>query len=217
MSRYTDPDFASSALITIDTQIDTLDGQPLEIPGTSEILPNMKLLLELYRKKHKPIIHMVRIYKADGSNVDLCRKEAVEEGTKILIEDNEGTQLAEVLFPNKAVKLDNNALLTGYIQNVSPNEVIIYKPRWGAFYKTPLEGHLKQCGVNTIIFTGCNYPNCPRTSIYEASERDFRIVLVENAVSGLYKKAIEEMKNIGVSVLTVSKILQEINAVRVPS
>ena len=39
MDIYTSPDFTSAALITIDTQCDTLDGQPLEIPGTSAALP----------------------------------------------------------------------------------------------------------------------------------------------------------------------------------
>jgi hypothetical protein len=33
------PRFDHSALITIYTQIDTLDGQPLEIPGTTAALP----------------------------------------------------------------------------------------------------------------------------------------------------------------------------------
>jgi hypothetical protein len=31
--------------VTIDTQRDTLDGQPLEIPGTSAALPNMRRVL----------------------------------------------------------------------------------------------------------------------------------------------------------------------------
>jgi hypothetical protein len=35
------PHFASAALITIDTQVDTLDSQPLEIPGTSLMLPHL--------------------------------------------------------------------------------------------------------------------------------------------------------------------------------
>ena len=35
MDKYTAPDLTSSALITIDTQCDTLDGQPFEIQGTS--------------------------------------------------------------------------------------------------------------------------------------------------------------------------------------
>ena len=34
------------------------------------------------------------------------------------------------------------------------------------------------------MFCGCNFPNCPRTSIYEASERDFRVVLARDAISG---------------------------------
>ena len=45
---------------------------------------------------------------------------------------------------------------------------------------------------------GCNFPNCPRTSIYEASERDLRIMLVSDAISGLYDQGRSELENIGV-------------------
>ena len=45
MSRYTEPEWSNSALITIDTQCDTLDGQPFAIPGTSAILPRMRAVL----------------------------------------------------------------------------------------------------------------------------------------------------------------------------
>jgi len=41
-NTYTTPELSHSALITIDTQQDTLDGQPLKIPGTSQALPNMR-------------------------------------------------------------------------------------------------------------------------------------------------------------------------------
>ncbi len=51
MNKYTKPNFESSAVITIDTQCDTLDGQPLEIPGTSVALPNIKKILDAYRQK----------------------------------------------------------------------------------------------------------------------------------------------------------------------
>ncbi len=49
VSRYTSPDFSSTALITIDMQQDTLDGQPLEVPGTSAILPTLKQILQSFR------------------------------------------------------------------------------------------------------------------------------------------------------------------------
>src|SRR6266566_7848147 len=77
--------FSSVALITIDMQQDTLDGHPFEIPGTSAILPPLKRLLHYFREAGKPIIHMVRIYQPDGSNVDLCRRELVEQGAQLVL------------------------------------------------------------------------------------------------------------------------------------
>jgi len=211
MDKYTRPDFSSVALITIDTQRDTLDGQPLEIPGTSDVLPLMQKLLNGFRRNGRPIIHIVRIYKRDGSNVDLCRRRAVEQGAGMLVAGSPGGEPAPELLPDEEIRLDHEKLLAGGIQNISENEVIIYKPRWGAFYNTPLDAHLESLGVSTLIFTGCNFPNCPRTSIYEAGERDYRIILVKDAVSGLYPKGLEEMKNIGVRVMNTPEVLQAIN------
>lgn len=211
MKKYTEPNFKLSAVITIDTQCDTLDGQPLEIPGTSAALPNIKMILDAYRQKGMPIVHIVRIYKKDGSNVDLCRKEAVENGAEILLEGSSGCELPSELVKNN-VNLDSDLLLSSKMQEISNHEVIIYKPRWGAFYKTPLESHLKALGVDTLIFVGCNFPNCPRTSIYEASERDFKVVLVEDAISGLYPKGKEEMLNIGVQVADAETVKKAVIA-----
>jgi len=210
VKKYTEPNFQSSAIITIDTQCDTLEGRPLEIPGTSAALPNMRRLLDAYRQKKMPIVHIVRIYKADGSNVDLCRKKAVENGTKILLEGSPGCELAFELFQNN-VNLDYGLLLSGRVQAIDDYEAVIYKPRWGAFYKTPLESHLRKLGVDTLVFLGCNFPNCPRTSIYEASERDFKTVLVEDAVSGLYQKGKEELLNIGVQVTNTKTVKSSIS------
>ena len=98
-------------------------------------------------------------------------------------------------------------LLSGGLQQIGTAEHVIYKPRWGAFYRTSLERHLRESGIDTVVFAGCNFPNCPRTSIYEASERDFRIVLVSDAVSGLYDRGIDECSAIGVDVRDLSATL----------
>ncbi|MFC1488351.1 cysteine hydrolase family protein [Thermodesulfobacteriota bacterium] len=210
MDTYTRPDFSSVALITIDTQRDTLDGQSFEVPGTSAVLPKVQNLLSLFRQHRKPIIHIVRIYKRDGSNVDLCRRQAVMQGAEILIEDTPGCELPPELLSDPKDTLDYRKLLDGRIQKVSENEVIIYKPRWGAFFQTPLDEHLKSLKVSTLIFTGCNFPNCPRTSIYEASERDYRTILIEDALSGLYLQGRKEMENIGVCIMNASELLNAI-------
>lgn len=210
IANYTAPEWTSSALITIDTQCDTLEGQPLEIPGTTAILPRMKSLLASFRSAGRPIIHIVRIYQADGSNVDLCRKELVMKGARLVLAGTPGCQLASDILPRKGILLNEDLLLSHGIQKIGANEVVLYKPRWGAFYKTPLEQYLREQNISTLIFCGCNFPNCPRTSIYEASERDFRVVLVDDAVSGLYDQGRHEMKNIGVELLSTSQVINAV-------
>jgi nicotinamidase-related amidase len=167
-------------------------------------------LLHAFRGAERPIIHIVRIYSADGANVDLCRRELVEQGAPIVLSDTPGCQLAPDLLPSPDMELDSELLLPGGIQALGPREVVIYKPRWGAFYNTALERHLRTEGVSTLVFSGCNFPNCPRTSIYEASERDFRIVLVDDAVSGLYDQGRWEMENIGVELLSTKQVIKAV-------
>jgi nicotinamidase-related amidase len=208
--RYTGPEFGASALITIDTQRDFLDGEPFEIAGTSAVLPRMAALLGAFRQASRPIVHVVRLYEPDGSNVDLCRRRVVEQGAPLVLPGSEGSQLADELLPVAGVELDAPALLEGEIQELAEDEVAIYKPRWGAFYNTPLERYLRDRGVSTLLFCGCNFPNCPRTSIYEASERDFRVVLVRDAVSGLYERGEQELANIGVSVVDGSEVVSSL-------
>jgi nicotinamidase-related amidase len=62
------------------------------------------------------------------------------------------------------------------------------------------------------VFCGCNFPNCPRTSIYEASERDFRTVIVEDAISGLYERGHQELINIGVAALTTAAVISAVES-----
>jgi nicotinamidase-related amidase len=206
LTDYTRPDFRSIGLITIDMQNDFLRSQPFQIPGTSEILPQMRELVEAFRGARLPVIHVVRLYKPDGSNADLCRRSAIERGASIVRPGTSGAQLAPPLHPSADVKLDEDLLLSGAIQPLGPMEWAIYKPRWGAFFGTSLGQHLMSLGVTSLAFAGCNFPNCPRASIYEASERDFRIILVEDAISGLYDRGRDEMKSIGVTLMTTNQV-----------
>jgi nicotinamidase-related amidase len=209
--KYTEPQLLKSALLTIDTQCDfALPGSVAHIPGSSDIIPNMKSLLAAYRQYDLPIIHIVRLYMADGSNVDLCRKGMFEDSMRIIVPDTAGAELVADLKPNPDVELNADLLLKGGIQNWGKKEFVIYKPRWGAFYKTPLNKHLSNLGVNTLVICGCNFPNCPRTTIYEASERDYKVVLIEDAVSGIYEKGKEELRHIGVRIWSTNRVLDKI-------
>jgi nicotinamidase-related amidase len=203
---YTTPDFAASALVTIDVQRDVLDGAPLEVAGTSAALENINRLASAFRPAGRPIVHVVRLYERDGSNVDLCRRDAVQRGLRVLAPGAPGSQLATEILTDADLTLDAQTLLAGGIQRLGPSEVAIYKPRWGAFYATPLEDHLRELGVSTLVFCGCNFPNCPRASIYEASERDFRIVVACDALSGLYERGENELANIGAQPMSTGDV-----------
>jgi nicotinamidase-related amidase len=210
---YTAPDFASSALITIDTQRDVLDGGPFEVPGTSAVLSRLRVLLDAFRAAARPIVHVVRLYQPDGANVDLCRRGAIQGGARVLAPGDPGSQLAAELLPEPDLALDADLLLGGRVQVLGPGEVAIYKPRWGAFYHTPLEDHLRDLEISTLGFCGCNFPNCPRTSIYEASERDFRIVVARDAISGLGERDGRELANIGVRLMSAVELGEALAAV----
>jgi nicotinamidase-related amidase len=211
MNDYISPQWSRSALLSIDVQRDfSLPDGALFIPGTPEAISAMERLTKVYRSADLPIVHIVRLYVQDGSNVDLCRRGQIQGGFKMIQPDSDGSQIAQPLLPDKAIRLDAPLLLASGIQSIADNEWVMYKPRWGAFFKTPLEEHLRSLGVTTIVLCGCNFPNCPRTTVYEASERDFRIVFVQDAVSGVYEKGLEELGSIGVTIFTTEECVRAV-------
>jgi nicotinamidase-related amidase len=205
---YLTPDKDRVALVIVDTQRDfVLPGAPATIPGTMVALPRMQQLVQSFRARGKPIIHVVRLYLPDGSNVDLCRRRALQAGQHLVAPGTDGAEIMDELKPAPSVRLAADLLLSGHFQTIAPREWIMYKPRWGAFYQTHLEKHLRELGVTTIVLCGCNFPNCPRATIYEASERDFKIILITDATSNLYDRGREEMINIGLTLMDTEACL----------
>jgi nicotinamidase-related amidase len=201
MDEHVRPHRDGAALLTIDVQVDfTQPGSPAAVDGTAEAVPRMRRLVEAFRAVDAPVIHVLRLYRQDGSNVDRCRRRDIESGAEIVRPGTDGAELVGELKPAADVRLDADQLLRGEFQTVGPREWMMYKPRWGAFHRTDLEEFLATRSVDTVVVCGCNFPNCPRTTIYEASERDFRVVLVPDATSGVYERGVEELEDIGVAV-----------------
>lgn len=199
MERCAETDGRRCALLTIDVQKDfALPGASFEIPGTAKRLSKMAEALRAAREAGMLILHVVRLYKKDGSNAEAFRLADVLAGRGPVLAGSEGAELPEELLPRAGGKLDAELLLSGGFQSLGPREWVMYKPRFGAFYQTDLEAFLRNRGVDTLVFSGCNFPNCPRTSLYEAGERDFGLAVLRDALSGLYERGEEELKGIGV-------------------
>ncbi|MGX1543083.1 cysteine hydrolase family protein [Streptomyces adustus] len=203
---YTALHFETSALITIDVQRDFLSEAPYGVPGTTEILPALRRTVSAFRAAGRPVVHVVRLYEEGGGNADLVRRRLLESGVRIAAPGTPGSEPADGVVPQGAPRLDPELLLSGRAQQLGPYDYAVFKPRWGAFYRTCLEELLRELRLDTLVFAGCNLPNCPRASIVQASERDFRVALVRDAVSRVTDSALSELSGMGVEILETAAL-----------
>lgn len=205
LDEHVRPHPERAALLTIDVQVDfTAPEGSATIPGTAEAVPAMRRLVEGFRAADRPVVHAVRLYRPDGSNVDRSRRGAIEGGDRVVAPDSDGATLVEDLTP-APTDFDAESLLEGDLQELAPEEYAMYKPRWSAFFRTPLVDRLDDWGVDSVVVCGCNFPNCPRTTLYDGSQRDFRLGFVPEATSGTYDRGIEELAGIGVGIASVDE------------
>lgn len=212
LDDLTAPHFASSVLLVIDAQVDFLDGGAWTIAGTSDKLPRMAELVAAYRSAALPVVHVVRLY--EGDDVDLVRRAALRGGARMVRPGSPGSQIAPQLLPDPKIALDSGSLLAGKLQKVGDNEVVMWKPRWSAFHRTPLDGHLRRLGADTVVLAGCNFPNCPRATLFDASQRDYRVVVVEDAISCITGERLADAVALGVHALPTPTVLRHVSRSR---
>ncbi|WP_435298797.1 cysteine hydrolase family protein [Timonella sp. A28] len=200
---YTAPNFDSSALIVIDVQNDFLDDGPLGVAGTADRLGELERLTKLYRRAGRPIVHVIRLYQ--GEDVDTVRRSRFEAGQRVVQPHTEGADIPQRLLPVE-VRLKPEQLMTGEPQRVGELEFVVWKPRWSAFHRTNLDAILRGLGVDTVVIAGCNFPNCPRASLFDATELDYRAVVVTDATSAVTAERIEDMQQIGVIPVRVADL-----------
>ncbi len=204
------------ALLTIDVQNDfSLSSSPHGIAGTDQLIPTMAEVAAGFRAAGLPIVHVVRLYHADGSNAEECRRALLRSGEPLVRPGTPGSQLRAELCPRAPFTLDHSSLLAGRFQPIGTSdgasECAMYKPRWGAFFGTGLDDWLRTRAVEAVAVIGVNFPNCPRMTVYEASERDFQPIVVTDASSGIYPRGIEECAGIGARALSAAELLAAIN------
>jgi ureidoacrylate peracid hydrolase len=110
------------------------------------------------------VIHTRHAFRPDGSNVGLLGEfvPPIRAGTL-----NEGSQSA-ALHPNLVV---------------DPSDVVIVKPRFGAFHGTDLEVILRACGVDSVIISGIATNVCCDTTAREANARDLRVFFMSDGTT----------------------------------
>ncbi|MEV0945160.1 isochorismatase family cysteine hydrolase [Rhodococcus sp. NPDC049939] len=211
MTDYTSPRWGRSALVVIDLQRDFLDDGQAAIPGTTAVVPNVVSLVNAFRRAGRPVIHVIRLYPPGGSDVDLLRRDLIEKGAEVAAPGTDGSQVADGVLP-RGYRLDADVLLAGKQQEVGPSEILLFKPRFSAFHRTELESLLRAEECDTVVVAGCNLPNCPRATLFDANERDFRTVLVTDAVSQTSPERLADLEKIGVNLHATANVVASLLA-----
>lgn len=209
---YTSPQWDRSALLLIDVQNDFIEPDgALPVAGTRELLPAMASVVAAFRSAGRPIVHIVRLYQPHSSDTDLPRRAAVQDGAQIVAPGTRGSQIAPSLLAGK-LDLQPDHLLSGRAQVIGPDEIVVYKPRWSAFHRTNLDAWLRERDASTVVVAGCNLPNCPRATLFDASNRDYRTVLVTDATSQGTPERLADLRLIGTHLVTTQHVMNALRA-----
>ena len=135
------------ALIMIDMQRGFLDSaSPLCIPSAEATVPACAALIDRCHEAGVPVIYAVRHYRADGTDVEKPRAAAWAAGGKPLSEDC-AAHLSDA-FPSAFTVL--------------PQDYVLVKPRFSAFFHTSLDLILRRLSVQTVLLAGTTTPNVLR-------------------------------------------------------
>ena len=192
---------AKMALINVDMQNLFVDGYPLSAPDGLELQQRINVLSGVCRAAGIQVIHAMHVVRADGSNIGV---------------------LGELLPPVHDGIIDRGAESAALHDDldVADGDIILEKPRYGAFHGTDLELILHGRGIDSVIITGITTSVCCETTAREANARDFRVFFLSDGTStfafgGMTKEEIERATCVNLAhcfaqVLTVDELIGKI-------
>lgn len=188
------------ALLIIDMQNGFLNPEsPLCIKGARATVPACARVIKACRRSGIPVIFINRAYRADGSDVEHTRRSVWEAGGKPLTPGSTGP-----------ISVENPPEF-----GRGPQDYEIVKPRYSAFFQTPLDLLLRRLGADTVLLTGTTTPNCIRTTCYDAISLDYRVVVLEDCCSSnteeIQRANLLDMANVGAAVRTSGDFLRELD------
>jgi nicotinamidase-related amidase len=88
------------ALIIIDMQNDfVLPGAPFCVAGAYNTIPSIKRLLDFFRGQGWPVFHVIREYRADGSDIELTRLNGFLNNKRYAVPGTKGCDVVDGLAP----------------------------------------------------------------------------------------------------------------------
>jgi nicotinamidase-related amidase len=166
------------ALLIVDMQRDFLDDRGyiarsgVDVGPLRAAIPQVRTLLAAARAAGIRVIHTREGHRPDLSDLTAVkRRRAIRAGApigsvgplgRLLVRGEPGHAIIEELRP-------------------LPEEAVIDKPGFGAFYATDLELMLRSAGVSALTLAGVTTDICVHSTLREAIDRGFECVTVGDA------------------------------------
>lgn len=181
------------ALVIVDMQNDfVLPGAPACVAGAQATVPCISRLLGFFREKKFPIFHVVREYRADGSDIEINRLDGFLHRQPYLVPGTKGCEIVDALKP-----------LEG--------EYRVVKNRYSCFMNTEMDFMLRRIGATHLVVCGTQYPACIRSTIFDAVCYGYSVTNIVDATSAqtpeIAKANIFDIRNIGVDCIELEEFL----------
>ena len=191
------PNPTRSALLVIDMENGFVHPEGGHwIRFAQSMVPNCVRAVELARAKGIPVFFVKRLYRADGSDVELTRYPGWVAGGRACRPASTG--------PNSAQAPEG--------LRPQPGDYTIIKPRWSAFFQTELDLILRRLGVDTVLLAGTTTPNCIRSTFYDALSLDYDAAVLSDCTSSVTSAVqaanLADMQRVGGQVLTAEELEQ---------
>ena len=190
-----------TALVNVDMQNCFVEGSPIAAPDGLAVLDRINRVAAACRGAGILVLHTSSVFRADGSNLGVLAEFDPIVKTGIL---NKGS--AAAALHHKLV--------------VDVRDILLDKPRFGAFHSTDLELILRSRGIDTLIITGIATNICCETTAREAAVRDFRVLFLSDGTATfsigdlpaavLQKATCATLGKVFAQILTVDEIVAKI-------
>lgn len=190
-----------TALVNVDTQNCFVADSPISAPDGLVVLARINQLAKACRQAGILVIHTAFVLRPDGSNIGVLAETSAPVKAGILNRGSESAALHKSLV-------------------VDAGDIVLEKPRFGAFHGTDLELVLRGRGIDTIIVSGIATNVCCETTAREAMVRDFHVFFLSDgtATAGMGVVSAAELQRATVTtlgflfaqVLTVDDVLEKI-------
>jgi nicotinamidase-related amidase len=175
-------DIGRTALVIIDMQRDFLEhggfGETLgnDVTRLHAAVAPCRAVLDAARRIGMLVIHTREGHLPDLSDAPRAKVERGKPSLRIgapgpmgriLIRGEPGHDIIAELYP-------------------VPGEPVIDKPGKGAFYRTDLEAHLRERGIENLLVCGVTTEVCVNTTVREANDRGFRCIVLADCCASYF-------------------------------